>query len=66
MLGRRIEINALRADGSEILVELAITPFRVEDKPIFTAYLRDITERKQGRKRIAGWRRSLSLLTTRS
>ena len=47
-LGRRIEINALRADGSEILVELAITPFRIRDEPIFTAYLRDITNRKRG------------------
>jgi PAS domain S-box-containing protein len=48
VLGRRIEINALRADGSEILVELAITPFRIHDEPVFTAYLRDITNRKRG------------------
>src|SRR6202171_681875 len=48
VLGRRIEINALRADGSEILVELAITPFRIQDRPAFTAYLRDITHRKRG------------------
>lgn len=48
VLGRRIEINALRADGSEILVELAIHPFRIGDEPIFTAYLRDITDRKRG------------------
>ena len=47
VLGRRIEITALRADGSEILVELAITAFRVNDEPVFTAYLRDITQRKQ-------------------
>ena len=47
VLGRRIEINAVRADGSEILVELAITPFRVHDEPVFTAYLRDITQRKR-------------------
>lgn len=48
VLGQRIEINALRADGSEILVELAITPFRIQDEPVFTAYLRDITDRKGG------------------
>lgn len=47
VLGRRIEITALRADGSEILVELAITAFRIEDEPVFTAYLRDITEPKK-------------------
>jgi two-component system CheB/CheR fusion protein len=48
VLGRRIEINAMRADGSEILVELAITPLRIHGEPIFTAYLRDITDRKRG------------------
>jgi two-component system CheB/CheR fusion protein len=47
VLGRRIEITGLRADGSEILVELAITPFRIHDEPVFTAHLRDITERQQ-------------------
>ncbi|MEP6699468.1 MAG: PAS domain S-box protein [Verrucomicrobiota bacterium] len=47
VLGRRIEIGGVRADGSEILVELAITAFRVEGRPLFTAYLRDITTRKQ-------------------
>jgi PAS domain S-box-containing protein len=47
VIGRRIEINALRRDGSEILVELAITPFEIEGSPFFTAYLRDITERKR-------------------
>jgi two-component system CheB/CheR fusion protein len=48
VLGRRIEINGQRADGSEILVELAITPFRIHGEPIFTAYLRDITSRARG------------------
>ncbi|PZR75371.1 MAG: hypothetical protein DLM73_05515 [Chthoniobacterales bacterium] len=48
VLGRRIEIPAVRADGSELLVELAITAFRIKDEPVFTAYLRDITDRKQG------------------
>ncbi|MEY2493859.1 MAG: hypothetical protein QOJ45_351 [Verrucomicrobiota bacterium] len=47
VLGRRLEIGAIRADGAEILVELAITAFRIDDEPFFTAYLRDITERKQ-------------------
>ncbi|MEN3368508.1 MAG: hypothetical protein V7609_651 [Verrucomicrobiota bacterium] len=47
VLGRRLEIGAVRADGAAILVELAITAFRIDDEPFFTAYLRDITERKQ-------------------
>jgi PAS domain S-box-containing protein len=51
VLGRRIEINALRADGSEILVELAITALKIDGAPLFTAYLRDITERVRTEKR---------------
>ena len=47
VLGRRIEIAAIRSDGSEILVELAITPLQFRGQPIFTAYLRDITDRKK-------------------
>src|SRR5438034_1934547 len=47
VLGRRIEISALRRDGSEILVELAISPFKIDGSTLFTAYLRDITERKR-------------------
>lgn len=56
VLGHRLEIGAVRADGTEILVELAITAFRIDDEPFFTAYLRDITERKQtdeARRRLA-------------
>jgi len=45
VLGRRIEVPALRADGSRLDVELAITPHRVNNKAVFTAYVRDITER---------------------
>src|ERR1043166_1372930 len=47
LLGKRIEIEALRRDGSEILVELAITPFKIDHALFFTAYLRDITERRK-------------------
>ena len=51
VLGRRIEIAALRRDGSEILVELAITPFKIDGAILFTAYLRDITERVRNDRR---------------
>jgi two-component system CheB/CheR fusion protein len=47
LIGKLIEIEALRRDGSEILVALAISATKVNGAPIFTAYLRDITERKR-------------------
>ncbi|MDB6147645.1 MAG: multi-sensor hybrid histidine kinase [Spartobacteria bacterium] len=56
VLNRRIEINALRRDGSEIMVELAISPLVIEGTAFFTAYLRDITDRRRGeeaRRRLA-------------
>src|SRR6266566_4503388 len=47
VLGRRLELAALRADGTEFPVELAITRMSGDGLPIFTAFLRDITERKR-------------------
>ncbi len=47
MLGKRIEISALRADGSEFPVELSINVVRLGTAQAFTATLRDITERKK-------------------
>jgi two-component system, cell cycle sensor histidine kinase and response regulator CckA len=54
VIGKRIEIAGVRKDGSEILVELAITALKIDSAPIFTAYLRDITERvRNDRRRLA-------------
>jgi two-component system, cell cycle sensor histidine kinase and response regulator CckA len=47
ILGKRLELPALRADGSEFPVELAVVPTISNGVPMFTAYVRDITERKQ-------------------
>jgi PAS domain S-box-containing protein len=47
VLNRRIELEALRADGSRFPVELAISPISSGERPRFTAYLRDITLRKR-------------------
>ena len=48
LLDRRLELMAMRADGSEFPVELTVT--RVdssEEEPAFIGYVRDITKRKQ-------------------
>ena len=47
VIGQRLEVPALHASGAELLVELAITRIPVAGPPLFTAYLRDITEQKQ-------------------
>ena len=47
VLGQRVEVPAVRADGTEFPIELAIDAVRLEDgREVFTAYLRDISERK--------------------
>jgi PAS domain S-box-containing protein len=45
LLGRRIEIEAERADGSRFPVELTITRIDVSGEPVFTGHLRDISDR---------------------
>src|SRR5271163_3629201 len=52
VLGKRIEITAVRADGSEFPVELAVTRIPLEGPPSFTGYLRDITERKRAEQEL--------------
>jgi PAS domain S-box-containing protein len=47
VLGRRVEMTALCADGRNIPVEIAITRIQQDGPPSFTGYLRDITERKR-------------------
>jgi PAS domain S-box-containing protein len=52
VLGKRIETTAVRADGSEFPVELAISRIKLEGPPAFTGYLRDITERKRAEQEL--------------
>jgi PAS domain S-box-containing protein len=47
MLNRRIEITALHRTGREFPVELAISPAKVGDTWAFSAFLRDISDRRQ-------------------
>jgi PAS domain S-box-containing protein len=52
VIGRRIEMTAMRADGSEFPVELTITRIPSDGPPSFTGYLRDITERKRSEEEL--------------
>ena len=42
----RIEVEAMRADGSRFAAELSIARIDVGRHPVFTAHVRDVTERK--------------------
>jgi diguanylate cyclase (GGDEF)-like protein/PAS domain S-box-containing protein len=52
VLGRRIEIEAMRRDGSIFPVELAISRVNVPGTPVFTAYLRDISDRVESDRQL--------------
>src|SRR5262249_16381698 len=47
VLNRRIEISAVHRDGREFQVELTISPIRFATGYVFSAFLHDISERKQ-------------------
>lgn len=46
MLNKRTEITALRRNGENFPMEIAITAMRVGNDTLFNAFMRDITERK--------------------
>ncbi|OLC06005.1 MAG: hypothetical protein AUH41_13780 [Gemmatimonadetes bacterium 13_1_40CM_66_11] len=46
ILNQRIELTALRRDGTEFPVELAVAPVRVGSSWLFSAFVRDITARR--------------------
>ena len=48
ILNRRIEVMALRRDGTEFPIELAIIPIKNEHTLTFSAFIRDISERQRG------------------
>lgn len=63
VLGRRIEISAIRRDGHEFPVELGIVAIPREGRPLFTGTLRDITERKRSEAALRESREQLQLIS---
>ncbi|MFZ5877350.1 MAG: PAS domain S-box protein [Nitrospirota bacterium] len=47
VLNRRVELTALRQSGEEFPIELTIAPLNLGDRFEFSAFIRDITERKR-------------------
>ncbi|HMI32091.1 MAG TPA: PAS domain S-box protein, partial [Candidatus Limnocylindrales bacterium] len=46
VIGRRIEITGMRADGSEFPIELTIAKISSKGPPVFTGFIRDLTDQK--------------------
>ncbi len=59
VLNRRFEITALHREGREFPIELSITPVRIQGEWTFSAFLRDITERKRVEERTLNLNREL-------
>jgi diguanylate cyclase (GGDEF)-like protein/PAS domain S-box-containing protein len=52
LLGSRMEVEAMRADGSVFPAELAISRVDVPGPPLFTACIRDVSDRKEAEARL--------------
>jgi PAS domain S-box-containing protein len=47
VIGRRLELPALRRDGTEFSVELSVNSMASHEDPMFVGFVRDITDRKK-------------------
>jgi len=61
--GRRLELSAVRKNGEEFPVELAITRIAAGLTPLFTGHIRDISERKKAEWELQESQRLLSSIT---
>jgi len=52
LLGQRVEVQAIRADGTEFPVELTITRLPTDGPPVFTGFVRDLTVHKQAEEAV--------------
>ncbi len=59
ILDQRIEITAMRADGSEFPAELTVTRIELAGEPTFTGYVRDITDRQRAQRELVASRARL-------
>jgi PAS domain S-box-containing protein len=52
LLGKTIEITALKNNGNEFPIELSLSSWKISEKKYFTAIIRDITKRKESEKKL--------------
>jgi PAS domain S-box-containing protein len=59
IMDRRLELTAMRSDGSEFPVELTVTSTGSPGAPAFTGYIRDITDRQRAARELMASRARL-------
>jgi len=52
VLNKRIEIEGLHKNGHVFPIEVVISPIKIDNKTIFSAFVRDITERKKNKEQL--------------
>ncbi len=62
MVGKRLEVPAMHADGRVFDVEMAMQPIPYEGRSVFAMFLHDITARKQAEREIAVKNKDLETL----
>ena len=65
MVGRRVEVIAMRSDGAELPMELTIVPVRLQSRTIFTASLRDITQERWAQQELRRYADELRAVSRR-
>ena len=51
VIGKTVELAAIRKDGTEFPVELSLATWFLDDKRYYTGIIRDISERKQAEQK---------------
>jgi two-component system cell cycle sensor histidine kinase/response regulator CckA len=66
ILDKRLELPAARSDGSEFPAELSVTRIEESGRPLFTGFVRDITERKRAEETLQRSERNFATLVEKS